>query len=646
MLRFSTLPVAALGVLLLIAAPLSSCGDDGSTPLPTDHDDDTLDPGDTPRDQLVVGPFAVDEAGIHGVVGSGTLEVTIPVANAGNAPGEGTYLVVLRHIETGEVAQAAGAASVPVGQGEIVAVIGGLPALDTPALEAEYIVDLEVVLDDLTMWCSRSLLVMTAKADLIVLSPDELLEGQSTAVRAFLVDPTTGEPITGADVDLQVTIEDAVVETISAQTDLQGAAVFLVPPLMEGQVGFKALVSGDDTAVQASVLVMRESKLLLTTDKPLYQPGQQMHLRALGLNRADLSPLADDAILFEVFDAKGNKVYKAEGATNDFGVAWGTFTLATQVNLGTYTVKATLGDVVSEKSVTVDRYSLPKFELQVDVDKTWYLPGMTVSGEVRADYFFGKAVAGGTVNVTPYTYEATWTPLIELTGQTNAEGIYHFEFELPDYVVGQPLDQGKGLVMLEVVVTDTADHEQAVARQIIVAADPLDVVVVPESGDVVPGVENIFYVFVSDPTGSSVGADAELTVEGGALVSAAAITIPAAGPAKVVLMPESTTVTLDVHAEDGWGNAASKSFAFAVGDTGAAILLRTDQAIYAVGDPLTATVYATGGHSHVFVDVIRKNQTVLTKTLELVDGTATTIIDLDSELTEDLVLNALRDTLD
>ena len=50
--------------------------------------------------------------------------------------------------------------------------------------------------------------------------------------------------------------------------------------------------------------------ILLTTEKPLYQPGQDIHVRALALDRSDHDAAANRKLIFEVEDSRGNKVFK------------------------------------------------------------------------------------------------------------------------------------------------------------------------------------------------------------------------------------------------------------------------------------------------------------------------------------------------
>ena len=125
--------------------------------------------------------------------------------------------------------------------------------------------------------------------------------------------------------------------------------------------------------VEEAVNVKSAVRTLLTTDKPLYQPGQTIHLRALALQRPGMKPLAGAGVLFEVDDAKGNKVFKQPVQADDFGVSHADFVLADELNMGSYRVRAVVAGAKEEKTVTVDRYVLPKFKNDAD-DRPAVLP--------------------------------------------------------------------------------------------------------------------------------------------------------------------------------------------------------------------------------------------------------------------------------
>src|SRR6185369_13306249 len=144
------------------------------------------------------------------------------------------------------------------------------------------------------------------------------------------------------------------------------------------------------------------------TDKPIYQPGQTIHVRALALRAFDLAPAARGEVLMEIEDGKGNKVFKKTLTTSEYGIAQADFTLADEVNMGDYRVRVAHGDVTSEKTVAVKRYVLPKFKSDVKSDRSFYLPKETIKGKLQVDYVFGKPVAGGTVEVKASTFDVAF----------------------------------------------------------------------------------------------------------------------------------------------------------------------------------------------------------------------------------------------
>ena len=52
------------------------------------------------------------------------------------------------------------------------------------------------------------------------------------------------------------------------------------------------------------------ASILLTTEKPIYQPGQTIHVRALALDRANHQASANRPLTFELQDSRGNKVFQ------------------------------------------------------------------------------------------------------------------------------------------------------------------------------------------------------------------------------------------------------------------------------------------------------------------------------------------------
>jgi len=116
-------------------------------------------------------------------------------------------------------------------------------------------------------------------------------------------------PLEGADVRIQLRSKDGkLIPLQTAKTDAQGIAEprFQVPALDAGTyklvVDTKSKLGSDK--LEQDVQIKADSKILLVTDKPLYQPGQLIHIRALASQAFNLHPAASKDLIFEVEDSK------------------------------------------------------------------------------------------------------------------------------------------------------------------------------------------------------------------------------------------------------------------------------------------------------------------------------------------------------
>jgi uncharacterized protein YfaS (alpha-2-macroglobulin family) len=136
----------------------------------------------------------------------------------------------------------------------------------------------------------------------------------------------------------------------------------------------------------------------ITTDKPVYQPGQVIHLRTLALDTLDLRAADAQTVTLTVADPQGNKLLHRALPTSQYGVASADFTLDSQATSGDYQITAAIGPNTATRTVEVKPYTLPRFEITFQPDQPFYLPGETATGVIEARYFFGKPVAGGQVD--------------------------------------------------------------------------------------------------------------------------------------------------------------------------------------------------------------------------------------------------------
>ena len=108
----------------------------------------------------------------------------------------------------------------------------------------------------------------------------------------------------------------------------------------------------------------RSWQLMLTSDKPVYQPGQVIRLRSLALARPELKPVAGHAVAYAIRDPKGNVIFRKRDVTSRFGIASADCPLADEIAEGAYQVECQVGDTMSTATVEVKKYALPKFKIE------------------------------------------------------------------------------------------------------------------------------------------------------------------------------------------------------------------------------------------------------------------------------------------
>ena len=291
-----------------------------------------------------------------------------------------------------------------------------------------------------------------------------------------------------------------------------GSVQLDVPDLDEGTYTLHITGEGAESGNiehSADVQVMAESAVLfLETDKPIYKPGQQVHMRVLSLDR-DLRPLPGP-VTVEVLDAKGIKVYRQTVEADRFGMAGASLPLSGEPNLGVWKLIAKSGEQTTQLDVRVEEYVLPKYEVTVDLPKEWVLASEAITGTVSAEYSFGKPVRGE-VEVVASRYVGVWEEYAKFTADIDGEA----SFELPpaEYVAGSPAAGGQGNLQLDVTVREPATgYAEQTSQLITVAASPVNLQLIPESSYFKPGLPFSLLFVAETPDQKPVDATAALTV--------------------------------------------------------------------------------------------------------------------------------------
>jgi 5-hydroxyisourate hydrolase-like protein (transthyretin family) len=483
----------------------------------------------------------------------------------------------------------------------------------------------------------------------VVLGPTHFAPDSNASVRVVVQDFGAGEPIAGAQVKLSLQADGgSAIPLFEGQTDETGSLPVQfhmpadAPPQAQLIVETESAVGED--RVEQPVTIERDYRLLLTSDKPLYQPGQVIHMRALALSTFDLTPAGGATINFLVEDPKGNKVFRQSEIASEFGVAAADFTLADLVNQGDYKLDVSIGDVHSEKTVEVRPYVLPKFAVGISTDRSFYLPGQRMEGVVQADYFFGKPVARGEVQVVGSVWDLERTVAVDLRGQTNENGTYEFSFDLPDYFAGSGLESGQAQFGLEVTVVDQTEHAEQTSQVLPIAAQPLVIEAVAESGILKPRVENIVYVLTSYPDGRPAPTRMQIRVDNGQPTE---IVGGEFGLAEFTFTPQPGGYhALDIMAQDETGLSARRQVDFEAEYGSDSVLLRADRAAYVVGETMNLVAFTPLEFGSVYLDIVKAGQTLSTRSQRAVDGKAEFAVDVSPDLYGTLELHAYKVLLD
>lgn len=479
----------------------------------------------------------------------------------------------------------------------------------------------------------------------IVLGQSRYVPGSRAALRVVVRDISDQSPLPDSivKVSMQPAEGGRAIPLYEGITDSSGMAdvSFQIPVDVDPSQELIVKTSsglGEDR-LERAITIDRDYKILLSTDKPLYQPGQEIHIRALSLSTFDLVPASGNAIEFIIADGKGNKVFRESVETSTFGVAAVDFQLASEVNTGPFKITAQMGNTSSETTVTVERYLLPKFDLTWNTNRAFYLPGDRVTGTITARYFFGKDVSGGNVLIEGFTFDFERQDVFSLQGETDENGVFDFTFTIPDYIVASDLDQGVGRFYLEASVTDQAQHTERSGFSLPVSQSQIIIEAIPESGTIRPNVENILYVLTSYPDGSPAQTTLWLSLTGQENFR---LETGSYGLAEVKFTPQSTWMELFAEARDSQGATSESYFYFEGAWEEETVLLRPDRAVYSVGDTMHLDLLTSAPSGRVYLDIVREGQTMSTRSIEITQGHGEAAIDLSPDLFGTLELHAYK----
>lgn len=484
-----------------------------------------------------------------------------------------------------------------------------------------------------------SLYQLVDKMVVKILGQNQFIKGTPIKYRAVILNQRTNEPIEDARVHIVLTANDREKRVFEGTTDRLGTCdiEFDAPQDVDNADVHFEIVSdiGKDT-YDTSIKLISGNLTYLVTDKPIYQPGQTVHIRTLSLQKPALRAVEGREVTIEIDDSKGNKVFKKIMKTDEFGTTYTPFLLADEVNFGNYTVRALLQGEKTEKTVKVEKYVLPKFKILLETEREYYLPGEIVNGDIDVQYFFGKPLADGRVKITTYRFDIGFQKESVIEGITDKDGHYHFTYGVPEYFVGEPLEKGDAFMRFDIEVTDKANHSEKISVKKKIVQDVIGLTIVPEGGMLRPHLENRIYVLAQYPDGTPCVARLEVEIDGTKMTDKT----DDYGIAEFLYTPNDAEAKIVVNAKDEKGETAKIEKKFALDIDRDQVIMRMARGIYAVGESVELQFLTTKKQGRVYLDIVKDNQTILTKAITIHDGKGTYTLNLTPALTGSIWFHA------
>lgn len=293
------------------------------------------------------------------------------------------------------------------------------------------------------------------------------------------------------------------------------AAKVKLPVVTDGDYRLRARVTtplGTDT-VDAALPLYAPAVAHVLTDRPLYEPGNEVRFRAVVLRAKDLAPLDGRPGTWLLMDAAGEVVLEERAPAGPWGVVTGGFPLDRGAAVGTWTLSWRSGATQANTTFQVKPFTLPRFQVEALSPRPYWRAGESPEVHGQVVYASGAPVANAEVELT-WQVHGDWPPPPEwstggLPARARADAAGRFQVTLPR--VPEDL-RGQARLSAHVVARDAAGDRVAGAVSLLLSEDALAVSSVTELEDgLVEGFSNRVYLRATTPDGR-VLPGAELTV--------------------------------------------------------------------------------------------------------------------------------------
>ncbi|MGE5180816.1 MAG: MG2 domain-containing protein [Acidobacteriota bacterium] len=251
-----------------------------------------------------------------------------------------------------------------------------------------------------------------------------------------------------------------------------------------------------DKAIATYFDAHQTRRTYIMTDKPLYQPGETIWLRAdlrqtRSLVAAD-SWRAGTGLTLSLVSPRGAVIATKRVEAKE-GVAANDFALSPDLEGGEYTIQLTSDDGATDaKKIIVNTYEAPRLQKTIEFVRKAYGEGDTVAAALEIKRATGEAFGEREVTgvVTVDDVEVARLPI-----KTDKEGKATAKFQLPAHIAA-----GDGLLT---VMADDGGVVESIQKRIPIVLKKVQLSMYPEGGDLVEGVPGRVYFAAKNSLGKA-----------------------------------------------------------------------------------------------------------------------------------------------
>lgn len=195
---------------------------------------------------------------------------------------------------------------------------------------------------------------------------------------------------------------------------------------------------GEEVFLTRTIEGSQTGVMALSFDRPLYQPGQTVRMRAVLVDADTGEPRAGAKIKWKVRAPGGDLIFEEEAATSGSGVTHTEVALAPNGKQGAYTTSIEVGDrSLVSRTFEVRPFRLPRYKIDVANAQPFLQVDVPTELVVTATYTYGERVAGADVSLdVTATTRTGATAKQAFTGKTNANGQARFTYTPRDLLPG------------------------------------------------------------------------------------------------------------------------------------------------------------------------------------------------------------------